>query len=100
MTKEDREFFESKLGDLSQGFGLDYNLFACEQAILIADSLQSAEKIKEFYNMDWDVQKKMVPGLSDSHSGNTFGMACRIAAVYLPITAAKIRDGKIDQILS
>ena len=31
MTKEDREFFESKLGDLSGGFGLDYNLFACEQ---------------------------------------------------------------------
>ena len=47
MTKEDREFFESKLGDLSAGFGLDYNLFACEQGILIADALQSKERIKE-----------------------------------------------------
>jgi len=100
MTKEDREFFESKLGDLSAGFGLDYNLFACEQGILIADALQSKERIKEFYEMNWDDQKKLVPGLDDGHSGNTFGMACKIAAVYLPITEAKIRNGKIDQILS
>ena len=99
MTKEDREFFESKLGDLSGGFGLDYNLFACEQGILIADALQSKEKIKEFYEMGWDEQKKLVPGLDDGHTGNTFSMSCRIALAYLPITEAKIRDGKINQIL-
>lgn len=102
MTTEDREFFNELTGNkLNEGFGLEYNLFACEQAILIADALQSREKISEFMKMtDFNSQMKMVPGLSDGHSGNTFGMACHFAAAYLPITHAKIRDGKINSIIN
>lgn len=101
MTIEDREFFNTLLGGgIDKGFGLEYNLFCCEQGILIADSLQSEEKIKEFHKSSWDEQKKMVSLLSDGHSGNTFGMSCRLAIAYLPMTKSKIRDGKIDKILS
>lgn len=101
MTQEDQEFFENLAGGkLDVGFGLDYNIFCCEQGILIADTLQSEEKIKEFHKASWDDQKKMVKGLSDDHSGNTFGMSCRFAMGYLPMTKAKIRDGKINDILN
>lgn len=95
MTKEDIEFFESLLGDLNSGMGVGYNRFCCDQGILIAESLRDKEKIIEFHKMNCDDQKKLVPGLDDGHSGNTFGMACRLAIAYLP----RIREKRIDVIL-
>lgn len=32
---------------------------------------------------DWGQQKKFVPGLSEDHSGNTFGAACNLAILSL-----------------
>jgi len=60
-----------------------YELFCCEQAVAIADALPSAEAIHRFRDLDWDDQKKMVPGLDDGHSGNTFGCACVLAQSLL-----------------
>ena len=82
-------------GDMSSGFGEEYNIFACEQGILIAETLQTKEEIVKFHKADWEDQKKMVPGLSTSHSGGTFGMSCQLAISYLPM----IRDEKIDTII-
>jgi len=95
MTQEDKEFFESLVGDLNEGMGLSYNNFCCEQGILIAESLRIKEKIMEFYKMEWDEQKKLVPGLDEGHSGNTFGMACKLAITYLP----RIREKRIDEVI-
>ena len=99
MTVEDRKFFEEKLGDLSEGFGLQYNLFACEEAIKISTSLETKDKIIEFHKADWEKQKSMVPSISDDHSGNTFDMACRIAIAYIPQLKINQRDEKIDIIV-
>jgi hypothetical protein len=41
----------------------------------------------------------MVPGLSDQHSGNTFGLALRAAIAYLPQLLVNRRDSKIDTII-
>ncbi len=95
MTEQDKEFFESLVGDLNEGMGLGYNRFCCEQGILIAESLKTKDKIIEFHKMDWDNQKKLVPGLDDGHSGNTFGSACKLAIAYLP----RIRDKRIDEVI-
>jgi len=96
MIKEDKEFFESLVGDLNEGMGLSYNSFCCDQAILIAEFLRTKEKILEFHKMeDFDEQKKLVPGLDDGHSGNTFGMSCRLAIAYLP----RIREKRIDEVI-
>jgi hypothetical protein len=46
--------------------------------------------------MTWDEQKSLVPGLDDGHSGNTFGVACRLAIFYLPM----LRDKRIDEIIN
>lgn len=84
-----------------------YEMFCCEQAVLIATAigknlvdkavteglpLQEAKKViaerapialKKFSDMSWKKEKKMVPGLSDGHSGNTFGCAVALAGLYM-----------------
>lgn len=60
-----------------------YELFCCEQAIVIANGCKTTEGIKEFADKKWDEQLKQVPELSDGHSGNTFGAACHLAYWYL-----------------
>ena len=68
-----------------------YEMFCCEQAVEIANALQTKEAIKEFADLDWEQQKEKVPNLDGGHSGNTFGMSCRLAYWYLdnPETVAK-----------
>jgi hypothetical protein len=102
MRKEDLEFFENLVGkdNIDAGFGRQYNLFAMEQGILIAESLQTKEAIIDFKDKGWDEQKKLVPGLDDGHSGNTFGMALRFAISYLPQLVANRRDDRIDSVIN
>ena len=62
---------------------LGYELFTCEQAVVIATALKTADAIARFYKLDYAVQKTLVPGLDACHSGNTFGCACALAKTYL-----------------
>ena len=102
MKKEDLDFFENLVGkeNLDKGFGREYNLFSMEQAIVIAEALQTKEAIIEFKDKGWDEQKKLVPGLDDGHSGNTFGMTLRFAISYLPQLVANRRDDRIDSVIN
>lgn len=102
MKSEDLEFFENLVGkeNLDKGFGREYNLFAMEQAIVIADALRTKEAIIEFKDKSWDEQKKLVPGLDDGHSGNTFGMASIFAIAYLPQLLVNLRDERIDSVIN
>jgi hypothetical protein len=63
----------------SEGFGLDYNMFCAEQAIIICETLRTEQAIINFNGVDWNEQVKMVTGLSHDHSGNTFEISCRLA---------------------
>jgi len=71
--------FEEHCGEDWMVSHLGYELFVCEQAVAIADSgidldvLMGAPFVK---------QRRLIPALSDEHSGNTFGMACRMANTY------------------
>lgn len=97
MTNEDLEFFTRICGgDITVGFGEDYNKYCFEQAIEISKSLRSKEEIISFTKKSWDEQKSLVPNLDDGHSGNTFGMSCRLAIAYLPM----LREEKIDSIIN
>ncbi len=60
-----------------------YELFCCEQAVVIAEQLETPDAIREFHGLKWDEQLKRCPGLSDGHSGNTFGFAVTLAYDYL-----------------
>jgi len=61
----------------------DYEMFTCRQAVVIAEHFKNAEEIEGWWKLDWGEQKKLVPELSDQHSGNTFGMAVKLAIFYL-----------------
>lgn len=67
-------------------FHIDYEhceLFCCQEAVKIANTLKSAEKVKEFQSANWELQKKLVPTLDDGHSGNTFNVVVYLAYWYL-----------------
>jgi hypothetical protein len=61
----------------------EYEILVCSQAVVIADALKTPEKISSWKSMGFKKQKRLVPGLSDGHSGNTFNAACFLATVYL-----------------
>lgn len=58
---------------------LAYELFCCEQAVVIATALKTAEAIREFYNLPYEQQREKVPAIDGGHSGNTFGASCLLA---------------------
>ncbi len=60
-----------------------YELFACDEAIKIAEALGTAERVNAFSAMDYEEQKRAVPSLDDGHSNNTLGCAVRLAYQYL-----------------
>lgn len=81
-----RERLEKFQRDGGHDFRRDYEgyeLFTCEQAVVIADALHTGEAIVAFRAASRDEQKVLVPDLSDGHSGNTFGAACLLARTYV-----------------
>jgi hypothetical protein len=58
-----------------------YEMFCCTQAVKIAEAFKGKPKdiFDVFVKAEWADQLKMVPGLEDGHSGNTFGAACQLA---------------------
>lgn len=60
--------------------GLEYNLFAFEQGVIIAAALhKSGMTVEDFAQLGWKQQFEIVPGLDGGHSGGTFGTALRAA---------------------
>jgi hypothetical protein len=64
-------------------FGL-YELFCCTEAVKLVDMLKSQDSVCAFVEMNSEAQKIAAPGLAyDQHSGNTLGMSCRLAYVFM-----------------
>lgn len=59
----------------------EYEVFCCKEAIKIAEYCKTPEKVEEFSNLKWKDQVKA--GISDRHSGNTFGCSVQLAYQYL-----------------
>ena len=73
-----------------------YEMFCITEAILIADhfskgvdlTIQANKKlickeIEEWSKKGWTEQHKEIPTIDDGHSGNTFGMAVKLAWLYI-----------------
>lgn len=60
-----------------------YELFVCEQAVILADKLKTIEALAAFHKASWENQKAQIPEISNDHSGNTFGSACSLASIFL-----------------
>jgi hypothetical protein len=83
------EMFQRRIAQFREGnpnFGWEYEgyeLFCCEQAAAFAEALKTDEAIVKFAHMDWDEQLKLVPAMSDGHSGNTYGASVALARLYV-----------------
>lgn len=60
-----------------------YEMFCCTQAVAFADALKTVDALNAWRALDWKEQREQVPAMDDGHSGNTFGAACALAALYL-----------------
>lgn len=58
-----------------------YEIFTCEEAVKIAAYCKTAEGVRAFHALPFEEQRKA--GVSTDHSGNTFGMACRLAMWFV-----------------
>ena len=57
----------------------DYELMICEQAELVANTLKTEEKMKEWESQSVAIQFQMIPGLSPAHSYNSMGVMKHLA---------------------
>jgi hypothetical protein len=66
-----------------------YELFCCEQAAALA---ATELVLQDFARLPYEEQRKAWPGMSDDHSGNTFGATVRLASVVRerPELAARV----------
>lgn len=69
-----------------------YEMFCCEQAVIIAETLKTVDAIRAFKGKSWDDQKRLCPKLDEGHSGNTFGCSCSLAIMYLTDQSAVIKS--------
>lgn len=60
-----------------------YEMSCCVDAVKIAAACKTTAEVEAFQGKKWEEQNRLVPGLFDGHSGNSFGMACRLAWRYL-----------------
>jgi len=60
-----------------------YELSCCVDAVKIAEAMKTPAGVQRFQKMSHAKQQEKVPDLYDGHSGNSFGMACHLAWMYL-----------------
>lgn len=60
-----------------------YEMMCCVDAVKIAAICGTKEKVIEFSKAGCEEQFKLVTNLTDGHSGNSFGMAVRLAYHYV-----------------
>lgn len=74
-------YFLDGVEDWGPKFG-GYELFTCQEAVKIAETLKTGDAIDAFHELPFEEQQACVE-LADGHSGNTFGAACMLAKLYL-----------------
>lgn len=95
------EWFRENYSEGAEQWDIDflgYEMSSCRDAVLIAEAADTATAgqtgfvgaeapalrwIRRFAEKGWEEQLKDVPDLYDGHSGNSFGMAVRLAAEYV-----------------
>lgn len=90
-----------KFSDTNPDFWWDflpYELFCCEEAVKIERAMRDEvpdgsfkKALDEFHDLPYEEQKRFAD-LDDGHSGNTFGMACRLAYWLLTDPEMVVRE--------
>lgn len=61
----------------------EYEILICVDAVKIANKCVTPQAVKDFMAATPEFQRAFLPELGEGHSGNSFGMACRLAYNYL-----------------
>jgi hypothetical protein len=60
-----------------------YEMVCCVDAVKIAEAMRTPKGVERFRKASHKKQRELVPDFDDGHSGNSFGMAVRLAWLYL-----------------
>jgi hypothetical protein len=60
-----------------------YEVFCCEQALVLVNEVGSQEALKSFLHLSEDDRRALVPGWSEEHTNNTLGCSVALASGYL-----------------
>ncbi len=60
-----------------------YEMMCCEEAVNLADLLKTEKALREWTQMEYDDQMKAVTLLNGGHSGNSMGIAIKLAYFYI-----------------
>jgi len=60
-----------------------YEMLVCKEAVKIAYAFPKKEELEAFRKADYGKQKKMLPIMSNAHSGNSWGASIRLAYWYI-----------------
>jgi hypothetical protein len=60
-----------------------YEMLVCDDAVRMADALKTPAEVERFRDLDYKEQRRLVPGLDEGHSGNSFYCALRLAHLYV-----------------
>ena len=89
--------FRERGGDQWRVDHESYEMFCCTEAVKIAEwCLTNGRTIGQFREMSHAEQ--VAAGLSDGHSGNTFGVACQLARLWPIRTAVLDMPGALSPI--
>jgi hypothetical protein len=69
-----------------------YEMFACTEAVKIAAAVMTTDQLAGFRQLSHEEQKTLVPDLGEGHSGNTLGVACRLAYWWMTNPENVVRE--------
>lgn len=83
------EFFKKWISE-SEGknYGRMLDIGIAKDAHLVATTLKTPEAVETWFNLGYEQQMQAVPGISDGHSGFSFGQLVRLAQAFLKSESA------------
>lgn len=74
------------IGNGTQKYSRELDIEIARDAKLVADTLKTVEAVKQWDRSSYDEQQRLVPGLSEGHSGFSFSQMAHLAIEYLNAT--------------
>jgi hypothetical protein len=83
------EFFKKWISECEgKNYGRELDISIAKDAHLVATTLKTPEAVETWYKLGYEQQIQAVPGISDRHSGFSFGQMVRLAHTFLKSESA------------
>ena len=83
------EFFKKWISEIEgKNYGRELDIGIAKDAHLVATTLKTPEAVETWYKLGHEQQMQAVPGISEEHSGLSFGQMARLAHAFLKSESA------------